>query len=278
MEYICSCGKEFLTANSFNGHKCHCKVHQINKYGIEHFNRNAKLTNDSIHKAQSASMQARIAKKTERELAWQQTEHFCATCGKQMFEKFGSGRFCSRACANSHTRTEESKAKVSNSISVHHKLVDADLRQDRVNTYLANPNFCQQCGAVLPYDSRRNKTCSSECAALLRSSHIKQTKEVLGAHVEGRHIVYKITNDFDLRYYIGVRKTESVEFDGYLGSGVIIKRLVKKHGKEHFRRETLFEFSNSTEAFAKEKELLQEALLDTNCINIASGGQGGKTR
>ena len=25
--YLCECGKEFTTPNSFNGHKSHCKVH-----------------------------------------------------------------------------------------------------------------------------------------------------------------------------------------------------------------------------------------------------------
>lgn len=37
----------------------------------------------------------------------------CEKCGKEVFEKFGSGRFCSRACANSRVYTDEIKEKIS---------------------------------------------------------------------------------------------------------------------------------------------------------------------
>ena len=53
--------------------------------------------------------------------------------------------------------------------------------------------------------------------------------------------------------------------------------MIRKYDKENFVRETLFEFNNSVEAFNKEKELLSEHLNNPLCVNIASGGQGGKT-
>lgn len=37
----------------------------------------------------------------------------CEKCGKEHDGSFGSGRFCSRACANSRIRTEEIRQKVS---------------------------------------------------------------------------------------------------------------------------------------------------------------------
>lgn len=37
----------------------------------------------------------------------------CEKCGKEVTEKYGSGRFCSRQCANSRTFSEESRAKKS---------------------------------------------------------------------------------------------------------------------------------------------------------------------
>lgn len=37
---------------------------------------------------------------------------FCEKCGKPMTELFGSGRFCSRGCANSHQRSKESREKI----------------------------------------------------------------------------------------------------------------------------------------------------------------------
>ena len=45
--------------------------------------------------------------------------YICEHCGKIVEEcdKFGSGRFCSRSCANSHNHSEETKAKISASIN-----------------------------------------------------------------------------------------------------------------------------------------------------------------
>ena len=37
--------------------------------------------------------------------------YICEKCGKQVTEKYGSGRFCSRQCANSRTFSEESRQK-----------------------------------------------------------------------------------------------------------------------------------------------------------------------
>lgn len=40
----------------------------------------------------------------------------CEKCKKDVFEKFGSGRFCSRACANARIHSDESKQKVSDTL------------------------------------------------------------------------------------------------------------------------------------------------------------------
>ena len=37
--------------------------------------------------------------------------YICENCGKESTEKFGSGRFCSRSCANSRTFSDEAKQK-----------------------------------------------------------------------------------------------------------------------------------------------------------------------
>ena len=42
--------------------------------------------------------------------------YICEKCGKIVNEKFGSGRFCSRACANSRPHTEEQKQNISNGL------------------------------------------------------------------------------------------------------------------------------------------------------------------
>jgi hypothetical protein len=40
----------------------------------------------------------------------------CEKCGKVTEEKFGSGRFCSRACANTRTHSAETKERISRGI------------------------------------------------------------------------------------------------------------------------------------------------------------------
>jgi hypothetical protein len=88
------------------------------------------------------------------------------------------------------------------------------------------------------------------------------------------YIVYKIINDIDPTYYIGVHKIHRGR-DIYLGGGLKINRLIRQYGREHFTRLTVFEFETDIEAFDKEKELLRLHLSDSNCLNISPGGYGG---
>ena len=45
--------------------------------------------------------------------------------------------------------------------------------------------------------------------------------------------IYKVTNLLNNKYYIGMHRTTNPN-DGYLGSGVAIKKAIKKYGKEAF--------------------------------------------
>ena len=86
------------------------------------------------------------------------------------------------------------------------------------------------------------------------------------------YTVYKITNTLNNRYYIGVHKTNKIN-DSYYGSGIIIKEAIKKYGKENFKKEILFTFDNKDEAYAKEKELVNEITLkDPLIYNVQIGG------
>lgn len=49
------------------------------------------------------------------------------------------------------------------------------------------------------------------------------------------HLVYMTTNLVNGKMYVGVHSTENLE-DGYLGSGNLIKKAVKKYGRENFDR------------------------------------------
>lgn len=90
-----------------------------------------------------------------------------------------------------------------------------------------------------------------------------------------KYIVYKTTNLVNSKFYIGVHRIGSSR-KNYLGSGLNLKKAIKKYGDHNFIRETLFEFPTSKEAFEKEKEIVTiEFIKNNNCYNLSLGGCGG---
>tara|TARA_S200002703_G_scaffold159544_1_gene173388 strand:+ start:305 stop:907 length:603 start_codon:yes stop_codon:yes gene_type:complete len=89
------------------------------------------------------------------------------------------------------------------------------------------------------------------------------------------NIVYQITNKVNNKIYIGVHSTNNLN-DGYMGSGHLIKRAIKKYGIENFTREILYYFDSPEQAFSKEKEIVNESFVNqTKNYNICPGGRGG---
>lgn len=86
--------------------------------------------------------------------------------------------------------------------------------------------------------------------------------------------LYRIENLVNGNYYIGVHRTDNLN-DGYMGSGLVLKRAFKKHGIENFKKEIL-EFHDSYEELLKrEKEIVNLKLLnDKKCYNSKEGGFG----
>ena len=152
--YICKCGLKFTNSQKFNAHKQACSVHLIDKYGS--LDKYYAIKNRNI--AQSAKTQRRnnAIKKQNALNSWISEQHKCEKCGKIMTEKFGSGRFCSRACANSRILSEESKQKISN----------------KLKSTAIEPKFCKVCGKLL---NPRNKSgfCSS---CYLHQPHSEESK------------------------------------------------------------------------------------------------------
>jgi len=89
------------------------------------------------------------------------------------------------------------------------------------------------------------------------------------------HIFYKTTNNVNGKFYYGVHSTNKLE-DGYIGSGKLLMRAVKKYGKENFKREVLAVFDTKEEAFLIEKTVVTKELVnDGDCYNVKIGGQSG---
>lgn len=88
--------------------------------------------------------------------------------------------------------------------------------------------------------------------------------------------IYKTTNLLNYRFYIGQHK--SAIFDkNYFGSGKIIKKAIKKYGKENFEIEIVAECEDKLTLDEKEKEFIKryKELYPQLCYNLAQGGDGG---
>ena len=92
------------------------------------------------------------------------------------------------------------------------------------------------------------------------------------AHERKFHYVYKTTNTINNKYYIGLRSSEKLN-DGYLGSGVLLKRAIQKYGKEFFVKEILVVFGSREEASLYEQKIItKEMVQDAECYNLCVGG------
>jgi hypothetical protein len=91
------------------------------------------------------------------------------------------------------------------------------------------------------------------------------------------HFIYKTTNLKNGKFYVGMHSTHNLN-DGYLGSGLRLRRSIRRNGAENFKIEYLEFFNNRIELANREKQLVNEDLLkDPMCMNIRPGGSGGWT-
>lgn len=89
------------------------------------------------------------------------------------------------------------------------------------------------------------------------------------------YLIYKVTNKLNNRFYVGKHKTENRD-DDYLGSGILIKRAIKKYGKENFVKELLFECATEEEMNQRETDIVDaDFVAREDTYNVAVGGDGG---
>lgn len=126
--------------------------------------------------------------------AWVAEQHVCNRCGKIMTKKFGSGNFCSRACANTREHSEETRKKMSESAEAFYDIsqpidfytavcIPLRKRYAAVTGYEKEPSYCAVCGSTLSYEKRNNRTCSNACKNKLAS--INAIKNHIGGLTEG---------------------------------------------------------------------------------------------
>ena len=71
------------------------------------------------------------------------------------------------------------------------------------------------------------------------------------------YLVYEIRHIKSNKVYIGKHQTIDPN-DAYFGSGKLLKRAIKKYGRDAFTKTVLFVFHTEAEMNAKEKELVTE--------------------
>lgn len=88
------------------------------------------------------------------------------------------------------------------------------------------------------------------------------------------HFIYKTTCSITGKFYIGMHSTSDMD-DGYLGSGLHLKRSIKKYGREVHHREILEHCSTRESLALRERVLVDSVLEEEQCMNIKRGGEGG---
>ena len=86
------------------------------------------------------------------------------------------------------------------------------------------------------------------------------------------YTVYKITNLFNNKIYIGFHSTNNLD-DYYMGSGKLMKKALLKYGVDSFKKEYIQIFDNAEDAVKLEETLVnEEFVLRDDTYNISLGG------
>ena len=153
-KYTCICGKSFQSEKSLWAHEASCKEFYLQKYGnidayinrLEKIRQAARTQNQEYNKYKKDLI---INKKQEDLEKWIAEQHTCEICGKIMTEKYGSGRFCCRSCANKRSHTEETKQKISTTLSLNKQKMYCKICGKELN-YRNISGYCSYCFQHLP--------------------------------------------------------------------------------------------------------------------------------
>lgn len=92
------------------------------------------------------------------------------------------------------------------------------------------------------------------------------------------HIVYLTQNKVNLKIYVGKQSTYNLN-DGYLGSGLNLKRAIEKYGVENFDRKILYFCLSEREAYDIEQQIVDIPFIkNPKTYNIIPGGRGSSGR
>jgi group I intron endonuclease len=86
------------------------------------------------------------------------------------------------------------------------------------------------------------------------------------------HFTYQTKNNINGMLYVGRHSTDNIS-DGYIGSGKLLQRAIKKYGKNSFTMEILCFFDSLSELIEEEKLIVDEDWCNkSTSYNIVCGG------
>lgn len=142
-------------------------------------------------------------------------EYICEKCGKLVTEKYGSGRFCSRACANSRNLTEEQKKHISNGNIKHLEKIG--------KLAIIIKKICPICGKIYYTKNKNNKTCSKECGQKYRieitgikeETKLKLSQQVQKRIKNGTHNGWKTRNieSYAEKFFKKVLENNNIKYE-----------------------------------------------------------------
>ena len=104
---------------------------------------------------------------------------------------------------------------------------------------------------------------------------MKNSKRIRRADRRKYHYIYETICLITNKFYIGMHSTDNLQ-DGYCGSGKYLWNSLNKYGKDKHVTKILEFLPDRKSLKAREKEIINEELLDNqHCMNLAIGGEGG---
>lgn len=91
------------------------------------------------------------------------------------------------------------------------------------------------------------------------------------------HIVYKITNMLNGKYYVGKHSTKNLE-DNYWGSSEDLNEDIKKEGLHNFKKEIVYDSMYEEDALEFEAQIVDDEFIKSSrTYNKTLGGRGSWT-
>jgi len=163
----------------------------------------------------------------------------CSCCGDVLPYKKRNNKYCSASCSITVSNRQRELS------DTHKERISKTIADKTKVGYLETPNLCKICNVVIPYESRRRKTCSDEC--------FKETIRIIGttAGVIGGRASAKVQSETRrskneilfselCKEHFNVVLTNEPLFNGWDADVIIedIKVAVLWNGKWHYEKIT----------------------------------------